>query len=173
MRICFKLPVSLLAAIKSDLARPHPFAHERVGFLACRVGGLKPSGLVILASRYLTVTDSDYVEDDTVGAMMGPAAIRKALEFAYNNPVSMFHVHLHNHLGQPGFSDIDLKESAKFVPNFWHVRPAMPHGAVVLSKNSAWGLCWYSEARRPLPMTEFIFVGTPMRLVRSRNEPPI
>ena len=86
--------------------RPHPFAAERVGFLACRAGRLDGGGIVILAADYDPVADEDYVDDLRVGAMMGPAAIRKALQRAYNDgrgDLSLFHVHMHEHSGLPGF----------------------------------------------------------------------
>ena len=37
MTACLKIPNRLLADIRADLARPHPFAHERVGFLTAGV----------------------------------------------------------------------------------------------------------------------------------------
>lgn len=167
MRIKFKIASSLLASVKADLLRPHPFAYERVGFLACRIGSLLPSGLVIIAGQYNRIDDDDYVPDESVGAMMGPNAIRKALQFAYNRPVCMFHVHQHDHTGQPRFSRIDRRETAKFVPNFWHVRPAMPHGAIILSKDSACGLCWYPKAANPIRVRDFTFVGSRMSLLEA------
>ena len=42
-----------------------------VGFLACRAARLANNGLIILATEYHPVADDDYVEDPTVGAMMG------------------------------------------------------------------------------------------------------
>jgi len=50
--------------------------------------------------------------------MMGPAAIRKALQFAYKSDVAMFHVHIMTITGPPWFSDIDLRETNNFVPDF-------------------------------------------------------
>lgn len=161
MRIVFKATEVLVTSIRVDLHRPHPFAAERVGFVSCRVGALTKFGLIVLALNYYPVEDSDYVDGPTVGAMMGPGAIRKALQFAYNNEVGIFHVHIHDHRGQPRPSSIDLKEAAKFVPDFWHVRPHMPHGILVLSRNSATGLCWYPGKSKPMAITEFKFVGQP------------
>jgi len=167
MRICFKATDTLVSAIRTDLARPHLFAAERVGFISCRVGALEPTGLIILAHKYHPVDDGDYVDDATVGAMMGPTAIRKALEFAYNNDVAMFHVHIHDHRGIPAFSYIDRRETAKFVPDFWKVRPSMPHGALVLSQDSACGLCWYPKVQKPFAVTDFSFVGSTIVQIRT------
>ena len=147
------------------MARLHRFASERVGFLACRPGALGHDEVVILAQSFHPIADDDYVESDSVGAMMGSAAIRKALQISYSDRMSMFHVHIHEHVGQPGFSPVDLRESAVFVPDFWHVCPSHPHGALVLSKDSARGLCWYPGIRHPLPIGEIVVVGAPMEVI--------
>lgn len=93
MRVAFKITRALLNNVLDDLRRSHPFAAERVGFVSCRVGRLEPSGWVVLAHNFHPVADDDYLRDRTVGAMMGPAAIRKALQIALSNEVCVFHVH--------------------------------------------------------------------------------
>jgi len=154
------MTASLLHRVREDLRRPHEFAAERVGFLSCRVGALEePRGLIILAHDYLSVADGDYVNDSTVGAMMGSEAIRKALQFAYNNEVGMFHVHVHNHCGMPRPSHTDLNETAKFVPDFWHVRPQMAHGAIIVSRDSLSGCCWSPGQAKPADIVKFTIVG--------------
>jgi len=167
VRVMFKVVDRLLERVRLDLARPHEFAAERVGFLVCRAASLEREGIVVLAHDYSPVEDEDYVDDPTVGAMMGPAAIRKALEFVLNNKAGMFHVHMHDHHGRPRFSRIDARESAKFVPDFWNVRPGMPHGALVVSTDSVWGMCWYPGISAPVEISEFVVVGSPMVLVRN------
>ena len=167
MRVAFKITRPLLDNVFADLRRSHPFAAERVGFLSCRVGALKSSGWVVLAHNFHSVADDDYLEDRTVGAMMGPSAIRKAMQTALSNEVCMFHVHIHEHRGRPRFSGIDLRETAKFVPDFWHVRPHMVHGAIVLSFDSMAGLCWHPQASDPVRISEFSVVGAPMSFVRE------
>jgi hypothetical protein len=166
MNIHFKLTTVLIRAIRTDLARRHEVAAERVGFISCRVASTN-EGIVVLAEGYHPVADEDYLDDPRVGAMMGPAAIRKALQFAYGERVAMFHVHMHKHRGNPWFSGLDLKENAKFVPDFWNVRPEFPHGAIVLSSDSVAGLCWYPQAMKPIRIGNFTMVGTPMQLVRG------
>jgi hypothetical protein len=163
MKIIFKITRQLLAEVRAQLERPHPFAFERVGFLLCRPALLEDGGVVILSHELHEVDDADYVDDSSVGAMMGPGAIRKALQRAYNEQASMFHIHLHSHNGRPGFSRTDDKETAEFVPDFWNVQPALPHGAIVFSDDSAYGKCWIPEKRSPLEISEFAFVGMPMR----------
>lgn len=160
MKITFRLTRRLFAAVQADLLRPHAFAAERVGWLTCRVGDAADGSLLVLAHHYQPLADADYLDDASVGAMMGPTAIRKALQVALSGKASMFHVHLHDHRGRPGFSGTDSRETAKFVPDFWHVRPELPHGAVVFSRDAACGRLWY-PARAQREISEFIIVGAP------------
>jgi hypothetical protein len=162
----FRARSDLLQAVRTDLHRPHPFAAERVGFFLCRAGCLSGDGLVILAAGYHGVEDGDYIDDPRVGAMMGPAAIRKAMQCAYNGgaqDIGLFHVHMHDHRGLPGFSRVDVTESMKFVPDFFNAVPAMPHGAIVLSHDRAVGLCWRKRAEKSVRIDGFASIGAPLR----------
>jgi hypothetical protein len=166
MRTYFRARGDLLESVRADLHRRHPFAAERVGFLLCRAGTLDDGGLLILGAAYHAVADDDYVRDDNVGAMMGPAAIRKAMQRAYNGgaqDIGLFHVHMHGHRGLPGFSKVDLSEYLKFVPDFFNAVPSMVHGAIVLSFDRAIGLCWPARGSGPVLIDRFASVGAPMR----------
>lgn len=162
MKIVIKMLRNLIEVVQQDLSRPHPFSLERVGFLSGRVGTWSEDGLVILLHGYHPVADEDYEENDSVGAMMASSAIRKALQFAHTNTSAMFHVHRHDHRGRPAFSHIDLRENSKFVPDFWHVCPNYPHGALLLSLDSAFGMCWCPTLASPIPIAEVVIVGAPM-----------
>lgn len=161
MTIRFKITRTLLQTIRQDLARAHPFAFERVGFISA---GLSSSAddLWVLARNYRPVADDDYLEDHSVGAMMGPEAIRKALQWSMKEGVAMFHVHTHCGRGQPGFSGTDLREQAKFVPNFFQMTPKCPHGALVLSNNQAYGHIWLNGDKPCTVIHAFVEVGSPL-----------
>lgn len=152
----------LLQAIRRDLARPHRFAYERVGFISAGLSSAADD-LWVLARSYRPVADDDYLPDPSVGAMMGPDAIRKALQWAMSENVAIFHVHTHGGRGQPGFSDIDLREQAKFVPNFFQIAPQCPHGALVLSNDSAHGHIWLDGSKPCEVMTGFVEIGVPLK----------
>jgi hypothetical protein len=162
MRVRFKITTALLASIRADLGRPHAFAYERVGFILAGVAQ-SASGVLVLAREYQPVADEDYLPDDSVGAMMGPEAIRKAMEWALMKKVSIFHVHSHGGRGIPGFSAVDARESAKFVPDFLKVAPGIIHGAVVLSDDAAAGRFWVFGNSGPREVSEFVEVGMPLR----------
>jgi len=169
--IVFRARSDLLARVRADLHRPHPFAAERVGFVVCRAGRLARGGLVIVAADYEPVADEDYLDNPKVGATMGPAAIRKALQRAYNGgaaDLAMFHVHMHAHRGMPGFSAVDHRESRRFVPDFFNIAPHVPHGALVLSRDRAFGLCWTGPDAAPVEIDRFASVGAPLLFWRRR-----
>jgi hypothetical protein len=141
MRTIFRATSDFLDGVRQDLERPHAFAAERVGFISVRAANAGEN-LLLLAHEYHPVDDGDYVNDQSVGAMMGQEAVRKALNIALLQSVGMIHVHMHGHRGLPGFSTIDLSEQLYFVPDFFKVRKGMPHGAVVLSHDKAAGRIW-------------------------------
>ena len=168
MNIELRLSQALYQSIHADLSRIHSFAAERVGFIACASGSLDGGGgLLLLGESYLPIEDDHYVDDPRVGATMGSAAIRAALQTAYNQSISMFHVHRHEHRGLPRFSGVDLRESHRFVPDFFKVQPHRCHGVIVLSHDSATGLCWTSDTRAPVAINKFVVVGRPTNTVRA------
>lgn len=158
MMIRFKINADLLAGIHADLVRPHAFAHERVGFISA---GFAPVGndLIALARAYRPVLDEDYLNDPSVGAMMGREAIRKVLEWSLQAGHAMFHVHAHGGWGIPGFSSVDLRENRKFVPDFFKVSSRYPHGAIVLSDTAACGQIWLNRSKDPVAIDDFVVVG--------------
>lgn len=161
MKTRLLIPENLLSRIHSDLDRPHDFALERVGFLFCGIADLGVSELGLYAARYLPVEDGHYVNDRTMGAVIGAAAFRSALQICYRNPCSIFHVHRHDHFGKPSPSLVDKQESRRFVPDFWKVAPRHPHGALVLSLDSGSGEIWFPGSIGILPLSQITFVGTP------------
>lgn len=163
MKTIFRITSALVGTIREDLVRRHPFAAERVGFVSARPALAGPT-LSIIAVDYHTVADDDYERDHRVGAMIGPNAIRKALQVAYRGNLSMFHVHMHAHAGAPWFSQVDLNEYPKFVPDFFNVQAGLPHGAILLSRDDIIGLLWSAKGRQPQLLDEVVEVGAPLRI---------
>jgi hypothetical protein len=166
MNIRFKITNRLLTTIRIDLRRPHAFAHERVGFIAAGLAAAHDE-LLILARAYRPVRDDEYLEDPSVGAMMSAVAIRRARQWAMDDRVAIFHVHTHGGKGIPGFSSVDIRENAKFVPNFVAVAPQCVHGALVLSDTAAFGEVWLNRALPQSFVTNFSEVGMPLRTWRA------
>lgn len=153
----FRATGAFLSRVRDDLERPHAFAYERVGFIAARAAG-GAEGLVLIAEGYFPVADQDYLRDPNIGALIGPEALRKALELALLKGVGVFHVHMHGLSPRLWFSAVDLSEQAKFVPDFFTVCPQMPHGAIVLNAKTAAGRVWLA-ADHVVKIDEFESVG--------------
>jgi hypothetical protein len=166
VRIHFKITEALLREIREDLRRPHNVAFERVGFIAC-AGGNARDGLMLLARSYHPVADDDYEAGEFVGAKISSRAVQRALALAYANSQAMLFVHEHGHSGEPVPSRVDLDCWKELVPNFWHVRPGLPHGALILSDDRAMGLVWVPN-KDVFPIADFSVVGR--RLVRWSAE---
>jgi len=158
MRITIRIPSPTLKGMRADLARPHPHAGERVGFMAAAATS-SPGELLLLVRDYRPVEDEDYHEAPDVGAEIGSEAFRKALQWAYRPKSALLHVHTHHGRGKPGFSGIDLRSGYKFVPSFFTTVPRMPQGMVVLSDDSAAGLVWLAEDEKPASVEVFSQVG--------------
>jgi hypothetical protein len=148
----------MLGAMRADLARPHEFAAERVGFMAAAAMS-SPGELVLLVRGYRPVADEDYNDTAHVGAEIDAEAFRKALQWAYRPRSALLHVHTHHGFGKPGFSGVDLRSGGRFVPSFFTTVPRMPQGMVVLSNDSAAGLVWIDEHEDPIPVGAFTQMG--------------
>jgi hypothetical protein len=166
MNIHFKITTALLTTIRIDLRRPHPFAHERVGFISAGLAGAH-NQLLILAREYRPVRDDEYLRDPRVGAMISDQAIRRARQWAMDERVAIFHVHTHGGRGIPGFSGVDKTENAKFIPNFVSVAPHCIHGAIVLSDDAAFGQVWLGRTSSQAFIATFSQIGMPIRTWRA------
>lgn len=117
----------------------------------------------MLATDYMPVSDEDYIRDRSVGAMMNGAAMRKAMQRAYNGKLSVFHLHRHEHRGTPRFSRTDSVESARFVPDFFKVVPHLVHGTLLLSFDNVIGTLWRPGSTSPEAIKSIVVVGTPIK----------
>jgi len=166
MNIRFKIMSALVTAIRRDLQRPHLVAHERVGFISAGLASAHDN-LLILARAYRPVPDHQYLRDSSVGAMISAEAIRAARQWAMDDRAAIFHVHSHGGRGIPRFSGIDVRENAKFVPNFISVAPHAVHGAIVLSETAAYGQVWLDGTSAQPFIATFSEVGIPIRTWRA------
>jgi hypothetical protein len=162
MKVALKITGSLLDQVRRDLARPHFFAHERVGFLTAGATATPGGGLMLLVREYMPVADEDYEVDPKVGARIGSNAMRKAAQAAYRPAAALLHVHTHGGRALPGFSGVDLESGNKFVPGFFQSCPKMPHGLLVLSNNGATGLLWLEAGKPSVSIDRFIRIDQPI-----------
>jgi hypothetical protein len=118
--------------------------------------------LLSMVHAYHPVSDEDYIDDPRYGALINGNAFRKAMQLAYQNNVGLLHAHLHPHRGLPAPSATDLRETHKFVPDFFNVRPELPHGTLILSYDHASGRMWSPSDRKPYDVSRITVVGAPI-----------
>jgi hypothetical protein len=53
------------------------------------------------------------------------------------------------------------------VPDFFHGRRGVPHGAVILSDDALSARVWISETARPKAISEIRVVGAPLQRIRG------
>jgi hypothetical protein len=163
MKVMVRLLRNVYEEIGTDLSRPHSFAGERVGFLFGRTGNGRTTTLLLVTS-YLSVEDDGYVPNEAAGARINSGTIRGVMQRALTTGEVVLHVHVHEHRGAPRFSSVDERELARLVPAFARVSADVPHGALVLSRDSAAAMVWLPGALTPQHTQCISVVGYPMRL---------
>jgi hypothetical protein len=170
MKVRIKITERLLAQVRADLHRRHPFAFERVGFLTAGATRSREGDILLLCRSYHPVADEDYEASATVGAQIGSDAMRKAIEVAHPGKSALLHIHTHSGRGVPAFSKTDLVSGAQFVPGFFNALPRTPHGLLVLSDTSARGLVWTAKNAKPQYVDGFTQVGRSVQKFGDRYE---
>jgi hypothetical protein len=167
MIVTIRCPRAFHAALVADLERRHEFAYERVGWVFAKSSSVAPDGTLLFPVEYVPVKDSDYVKDDAVGACFNTASIREALQHARNTGLSCLQTHLHDHRGHTSFSRVDVKTIDNLAPSFRAMAPKVPHGGLVLSRDSATARLWLPGS--PASTTaRVVLVGFPMLFARER-----
>ena len=173
MKTHIKMTGVLHDAIMSDLRRSHPFAAERVGFVFGRMGSLVDGGRLILLTRYHSIPDEQYVEDDTVGARIGSDALTWAMQAVYHGRPSregIFHIHLHAHNGETGMSRTDKRETPKLIPGFQSVGREAAHGIIILSLDHGTGWVWTKDSEEPTQAACISVIGAPVGVFERRSQ---
>lgn len=132
-----KIPTRIYKTMLADLARPHPYAYERIGFCRVRLGNRRGETKLLLVTDYWAVDDRDYIPDENSGARINNVAIRNALQTSLDTGEGVFHVHLHDFAGVPKFSQMDNQEIPRIVESLAATNPEIAHGMLVLSPESA------------------------------------
>lgn len=165
MKVEIRLTGSLHGEILRDLARPHPFAAERVGFVFGRVGTLAGEGRLIVLNRYHSIPDKKYIEDPSVDAKIGSDAITGAMQAVYyGRPAreGVFHIHVHPHRGETGMSGVDARETPKMMPGFQSVGREAAHGIIILSLDHGAGWVWLPGRKDPIAADTISVIGKPL-----------
>lgn len=171
--IKIKLTGALHAEILTDLARPHPFAAERIGFVSGRTGTLAENGRLILLNGFHSIPDHEYVDDPHVGARIGSEAITWAMQATYHGRPKregIFHIHLHGHHGQTGMSGVDRREIPPMIPGFQSVGREAAHGIIILSLNHGSAWVWLPGQQESIQAASMAVIGSPVGVFEHRRE---
>ncbi len=156
-----KLTAPLYNKMLMDLQRPHPIAHERVGFAFARIGTVSPDEKFLLFTEYWPVPDKNYVFDNTVGAHINTAAIRAVMQKILDTGACAFHVHLHPGFGKPQPSGTDIAGILPLIPSFQVVGPDAPHGLMLLSSNNVLCHAWFPGSHMSVLVSKISIIGYP------------
>jgi hypothetical protein len=165
MMVQIRMTGALYDRIHQDLARPHPFAAERVCFAFGRMGTLADDGRMVLVTRCHSIPDDQYIEDETVGARIGSDALTWAMQAVYHgrpNREGIFHVHVHPHAGSTGMSRTDAREIPKLMPGFQSVGKEAAHGIIILSRDHGAGWVWLPGRKDAIAAKTISVIGKPL-----------
>lgn len=163
MQITIRLTRKLYEELLNDLRRPHAHAAERVGFLYGRLA-VAPNPLILM-TRYSSVADERYVYDLDVGARIDGDAIRAAMQGVVDTGDGLFHTHLHEWPGRPGFSVVDNRELPKLIPAFQAISRGQATGLFLLSPDSAIADVWLPGTQGPQHAGRIAVVGYPLQFL--------
>ena len=162
MKVRARLTRVLYEEIRTDLMRPHPFAEERVGFVAASLANAGGPDPLVLLHSYLPVPDKHYIDDPKTGARIDGTAIRNVMQRVLDNRHGMFHVHMHFHKGPTRFSRLDKAELPRLVASFRGVGPGYAHGLLLLSDDHGLASVWLPGREQPLNAARLTVVGRPL-----------
>jgi hypothetical protein len=136
-----RLRRDLFDHMHEDLARPHRFAFERVGFL---FGKMAVAGdlTILLPYDFSPVADEHYIKDHHVGALIGRDAMFDAHQRARASGLCCLHVHSHGGSGRTWFSAVDLATLNDIGPSLQRMAKHAAHGGLVLTDATAEALLW-------------------------------
>ncbi|HSR88797.1 MAG TPA: hypothetical protein VLK22_00145 [Candidatus Udaeobacter sp.] len=142
MKIIVRINETLYKRMLADLKRSHPTAFERVGFAFAKQGKVSKEEVLILFCDYLSLPDGCYVADENVGAQINSTGINMAMQKILDEQQGAFHVHLHDWPGKPNLSLTDVGGILPLIPGFQAVGPQLPHGVLLLSRDSVICYVW-------------------------------
>ncbi|MGG3561976.1 hypothetical protein ABES03_10260 [Neobacillus rhizosphaerae] len=137
--------------IRDDLARPHPFAFERVGFVFIKPDSKNTINII----DYLSVPDEFYINNPKVGAEVDHRAIVMAMKRADHNNEGVLQVHEHGGKGIPKFSRVDIDSHPVYLRSFRNANPRATHGFLLLSEDSMVARVWKPGSKVSLDTKKF------------------
>jgi len=165
MKVGLKMLRALYENVREDLARPHEFAYERVGFLSAKLGNASSKEPFVLFTGFSPVPDDQYIEDHHSGARINSDAIREAMQRVLDTGEGLFHVHGHEHRGKPRFSFMDFEETPRIVSSLRVAAPKQAHGMILLSTDDCTAQVWLPMSTKQIIANRVSLVGYPLEFL--------
>lgn len=159
-----KIAKSMHDYMLTDLSRPHEHAYERVGFLYVNKGTISKNNTLLLASDYTPVADEHYIIDSKVGARINSQAIREVMQQVIDKGHGVFHVHLHNFIGEPKYSITDIENFRLLLPSFHNIAPYTINGALLLQNSLLASIVWLPKSEDFKIVEKISIIGYPVKL---------
>lgn len=156
-----RIPKQIYDYMLTDIRRKNEFADERVGFLFINKGQAEES-ILLLASDYLPVADSNYIKDNSVGAKINSTAIREVMQKILDSGHGVLHVHMHEFIGNPCFSKVDVENIQLLIPSFKSVAPKAINGALLIQNKFITSLVWLPREEKPRTIDRLTIIGRPL-----------
>lgn len=170
LKIRLRIPKSVYDNMMSDLSRQHDFAYERVGFAFATTTAVNTNTLIVTFNDYRPVKDSDYIEDESVGAKINSNAIRGSMQHCIDYHKGGFHVHIHNHMGRPIPSETDTIGLPGIVDSLMNVTDNQANGILILSKDSFYAVVKINGYSHYVVPEVISVIGYPMQLQFTTND---
>jgi hypothetical protein len=138
--------------LRGDLARPHPYAFERVGFVFIKPNSKNSIDII----DYLSIPDDFYIDNPNVGAEVDHRAIVMAMKRADQNNEGVLQVHEHAGKGLPKFSTVDIDSHPVYLRSFRNANPRAIHGFLLLSEDSMVARIWKPGSSISLDVTKYM-----------------
>jgi hypothetical protein len=122
---------------------------------------------IIYLNRYRSVADERYIPSDRFGALIDDTAILEAMQEVRGHRGTSeggFHVHVHEHRGQPGFSEPDVESLPAIIPGISRMDPTGASGILLLSKDHAIALVWLPGEKHHQIAKTVSVIGAPMSI---------
>ncbi|MBG59186.1 MAG: hypothetical protein CMJ16_01885 [Peredibacter sp.] len=119
----------LFNKVISDLNRRHEFAFERVGYL---MGTF--DGETLVFDDWLSFDDEHYVNNDEVGARIGPEGMSLLMKTVFKTKKNFFHTHIHDFQTIPMASFVDERSWKEVNPALYDFSDKSPHGGIIIGK---------------------------------------
>lgn len=144
---------SFLGRMREDFGQPPPVGLERLGLCFARFASSYNMTSIVI-TEYLAFPPHSYVNARHAPVAFDTRWMMAQAEAAARQNAGIFLTHLHEHLGKPWFSHIDMRTNREIIRPFALIDQSLPTGALVLSFDNTAALLARSDGLLRLDVFE-------------------